>query len=127
VKLTLPYPPSANRYWRNYGGVTVLSAEARAYKGEAALLAKVAGTEEFTGPVVLIVDIYRPQRAGDLDNRLKLLLDALEVVAYRDDAQVVEIHARRFDDKKNPRVEIEVREALATQSLNTNGKKSHIG
>ena len=29
LRLTLPYPPSANRYWRHNRGITHLSAEAR--------------------------------------------------------------------------------------------------
>lgn len=28
--------------------------------------------------------------------------------AYFDDSQIVEIHARRFDDKANPRVEVRI-------------------
>jgi crossover junction endodeoxyribonuclease RusA len=111
VKLTLPYPPSANKYRRNSLGATVASAEARYYKNEVACLAKRAGIEQPNGPVVLFVNIYRPMRSGDLDNRLKLLIDALEGVAFSDDEQVIEIHARRFDDKKNPRAKLEVRAA----------------
>ena len=53
----------------------------------------------------------RPQRSGDLDNRLKCLLDSLNGIAWSDDGQIVEIHAYRHDDKKNPRVEIEINPA----------------
>jgi Holliday junction resolvase RusA-like endonuclease len=37
-----------------------------------------------------------PVRKPDLDNAIKLILDSLNGLAYRDDAQVVEIHARRL-------------------------------
>jgi crossover junction endodeoxyribonuclease RusA len=111
LTLVLPYPPSANRYWRNYRGTTVTSAEARSYKLEVAYVARQAGIEKLSGPVALYIDIYRPRRSGDLDNRLKVLIDALQGVAYDDDDQVVEIHARRLDDKRNPRVEVEIRAA----------------
>ena len=103
--LVLPYPPSANRYWRTFRGRAVVSAEARAYKADV----KLKGCIPFVGPVALIARFYRPQRSGDLDNRLKVLCDALNGHAWDDDSQVVEIHAYRHDDKARPRVEVEVR------------------
>jgi crossover junction endodeoxyribonuclease RusA len=106
--MTLPYPPSANTIWRNYRGVTVTSQEAQAYKNTVGWLAREAGVVMLAGDVVFSVDIFRPRQVGDLDNRLKLLLDSLNGVAWNDDSQIVEIHARRFDDKRNPRVEVTV-------------------
>jgi Holliday junction resolvase RusA-like endonuclease len=58
------------------------------------------------GPVVLSVDfiwraqskrapVARPSRP-DIDNCVKLVSDALNGVAWVDDAQVVEVHARKF-------------------------------
>lgn len=55
----------------------------------------------------MVIRVYRPQRRGDLDNTMKAILDSLSGLLYVDDKQVIEIHAKRFDDKKNPRVEIE--------------------
>lgn len=117
MKLTLPYPPSANAYWRVWKGRILVSAQARAYKarvGFQAAAAKARGGVSpyltLAGPVVVSVALYRPQRRGDLDNTLKVLLDALKGIAFVDDSQVVEIHARRFDDKANPRVEVTVEE-----------------
>lgn len=104
---TLPYPPSANAYWRNVHGRVVVSAEARAYKRKVALLARGKPLE---GPLSLVAHVYRPRKAGDLDNSLKVLCDALNGVAWVDDSQVVEIHAFRHDDKAAPRVEVEVRQ-----------------
>lgn len=44
-----------------------------------------------------------PIRKPDLDNSAKMLLDALNDRAYRDDAQVVELHVRRmWTDEQNP-------------------------
>lgn len=108
MKLTLPYPPTANTYWRHVGRKVLLSAEARAYRTEVAWKAKLAGVRPLSGPVVVALDVYRPRRIGDLDNRIKQLLDALRDIAFEDDDQVVDIHARRFDDKANPRVEVTV-------------------
>lgn len=115
MKFTLPYPPTVNLYWRrNRQGVTHLSEDARKFK----TLAKLKALSQLprdkrappAGAVGLEIDVYRPRRSGDLDNTLKALLDALCGIAYLDDAQVVEIHARRFDDKGNPRVEVNVTE-----------------
>lgn len=111
MKLTLPYPPSTNVMYRNYRGVTVTSGEAAAYKIEAGYLARQQGVELLHGPVKASLDFYRPQRSGDLDNRLKCTLDALNGIAWADDGQIVEIHARRFDDAKNPRVELVIESA----------------
>jgi crossover junction endodeoxyribonuclease RusA len=108
--LVLPFPPSANRYWRSVPGRGVLlSAEARRYKEDAGMVALAAGVRPVDGPVALTVTLYRPAKRGDLDNRIKVLLDALGGgIAYRDDSQVVELHAYRLDDKDHPRVEVQV-------------------
>jgi Holliday junction resolvase RusA-like endonuclease len=55
--------------------------------------------------------VYRPRKAGDLSNRIKVLEDALNGIAWIDDKQIVEIHARREDDASNPRVEVRIEEA----------------
>ena len=105
--IELPYPPSSNRYWRNWRGRMVVSSEAKAYKQEAAWLAKVAGAELIDGDVALTMRVYRPAKRGDLDNAIKITLDSLQGILYENDSQIVRIVAERFDDKHNPRVEIE--------------------
>lgn len=112
MKLSLPYPPSANRLWRNWRGRMVLSTEGRAYKQGVKLRALTQGCRPLEGPVVVSVTAYRPRRIGDLDNALKALLDALKGVAFVDDDQVVEIHAMRLDDKADPRVVVEIEEQM---------------
>lgn len=114
MKLTLPMSPSANRYWRYDNGQVHVSTEAKQYKVEVTWLAKIAGLHEpMTGQVAITLHVYRKQKSGDLDNRIKVLLDSLRGVVYEDDSQVVEIHAYRHEDKHDPRVEIEVQEYLA--------------
>lgn len=108
MRLTLPYPPSVNAYWRAFKGRILLSRDGRAYKTAAALVAKTQGARILAGPVLVRVDVYRPRRIGDLDNTLKATLDALRGIAFEDDAQVESLSAIRHDDKKNPRVEVEV-------------------
>lgn len=53
-----------------------------------------------------------PTKKPDLDNIAKAICDALNGIAYRDDAQVVELYAeKRWDEI--PRVDVEIREAGA--------------
>ncbi len=106
--VTLPYPPSTNHLYASVRGRKVLSREGRAYKQHAAAVAINAGLRPMDGPVVVSLSVYRPRRAGDLDNTLKALLDSLKGVAWHDDSQVVGIRADRYDDKANPRVEVAV-------------------
>jgi len=107
--IVLPFPPSANRYWRNVNGRIVVSADAKAYKSGVWLQAQHAHLHPLTGPIAVYVHAYRPRKVGDLDNTNKVLLDALCGIAYQDDAQIVELHSWRHDDARNPRVEVEVR------------------
>jgi crossover junction endodeoxyribonuclease RusA len=102
----LDYPPSANRYWRKFRNVIVKSKEARDY--QAAVKLRFAGRKPMRGPVVVSLNVFRPKRTGDLDNTLKVLLDALKGVAYVDDSQIVELHAWRNEDKFYPRVVVKV-------------------
>lgn len=108
---TLPYPPSANRYWRNFRGRMVVSSEARQYKNAVRLLAKSKGfSKPYECSVSVSMEVFRPRRIGDLDNTIKVTLDALQGIAYVDDSQVTAIHAHRNDDKENPRVVVTVKE-----------------
>jgi crossover junction endodeoxyribonuclease RusA len=112
IEIILPVPPSVNRYWRsgvvNGHAQIYLSDEAKAYKQEVKLLTR--HLEPFTGLVVVNLTVFRPRKKGDCDNYLKALLDAIKGSVYIDDDQVVEIHAYRDDDKRDPRVTLLVRE-----------------
>jgi crossover junction endodeoxyribonuclease RusA len=90
-------------------GVMVKSNEARQYALEVAALTHRMRPLECQ--ISVRMDFYRPRQAGDLDNRLKAVLDALQGTAFINDNQVVEIIARRFDDAKKPRVEVTISEA----------------
>lgn len=113
MKLVLPYPPTANLYWRVFRGRPVKSEAARKYQQGVRLrwlTSRRNGdpSTALTGPVLLTVAVFRPSRRGDLDNTLKVLIDSLKGIAFVDDSQVVELHARRFEDKANPRAEVTV-------------------
>lgn len=103
-----PLPPSANKYWRYAGGKVYTTHEAKRYKEVVAMLARVDGAKLLTGPVAVTVAIYRARKAGDLDNFLKILIDALQGICYRNDSQIVEINAMLHDDRHEPRCEVSV-------------------
>jgi crossover junction endodeoxyribonuclease RusA len=110
MNVTLPYPPSANRYWRSVGSKVLRSREAAVYRQQVGWLCNTEGVTPVSGEVSVTLNVYRPQRSGDLDNRIKVTLDALKGFAFADDDQVVELHAYRHDDKDNPRIEVIVTE-----------------
>lgn len=113
IKLVLPYPVSANRYWASMarGGraITYVTQEAKSYKSEVGWIAKQAGVNPTAKPVeigaiTLIAPAFRQQfdkhmrlvevKNGsviNLDNCLKVTFDALNGVAYVDDKQIKRI------------------------------------
>jgi len=111
VHLELPQPPTANMYWRKFRNRIVRSAVATAYKEAVWMLSSRYRVHTADGhlrplfqtePVAVTIKWYRAlgrnnQRQGDLDNRLKVLLDALQDAVYTSDRQVVELHAYRID------------------------------
>ncbi len=105
IDLWLPEPPSANRYWRIGNGHAYLSAEAKAYKAHLAAIAHAVtkGRIAFPSgkPIAVTLVWYRSARRGDLDNRAKVALDALNGIVWDDDAQVVELHLYRQDRPKD--------------------------
>lgn len=104
VELTLPEPPSANRYYRHARGRTYRSAEATAYI--ARVVGEVRKTPVLEGPVKVTLHWHRSRRSGDLDNRAKVIFDALNGLVWGDDAQVVELHMYRHDSPKAGRLDL---------------------
>ena len=135
IVLTLPYPVSANRYWRSFvprghqRAIVTLSDEAKAYKTEVQWLCRKAGIRSpITGRVAIAVQLFpnRPQdwakRAAkdpagwddtvqclDLDNANKVLMDALKGVAIDDDKWVRRIVSERMEpDAAGARVVVRI-------------------
>lgn len=130
--LVLPLALSANRMWRSSAGagkklievavaynegkaswrevmaqlfVNVnVSGEGKQYKKDAASWLAPQRSHLITGDVRLLVTLYFERRAGDLDNKIKTLLDVLQKVVYEDDSQVSELHVVKRYDKAKPRV-----------------------
>ena len=59
------------------------------------------------------IDVYYPSNRSDLDNSLKVVLDCLQTSkVIKNDNKCTEIHARKFIDKKNSRIEIKIETEL---------------
>lgn len=106
--IKLPVPVSLNRlYVRTRNGIAKSKA-GKEYAEHAQWLMLSQGVELIEGNIAVTIRVYRKAKRGDIDNYLKLLLDTLEGYAYHNDNQIVELHVFRFDDKNNPRAEIEI-------------------
>lgn len=57
---------------------------------------------------VNIILYFGDKRKRDLDNHLKLVIDALTGVCFEDDSQIIGLHVYKEYDKENPRVEINI-------------------
>lgn len=132
ITVTLPYPVSANRYWRVrvVKGVAMnyVSSEAKAYKEQVGWIVRAAGVRApLAGRIAIDYTLYpkRPQdwlrrarKLGDawhddvmcldLDNAQKVLLDALKGVAFDDDKWVRRITAERAEPDGDARIVVRI-------------------
>ena len=66
---------------------------------------------DITGWFKIEIRVFHENNRPDLDNGLKILLDCLQSCkVIRNDRQCTEIHAYKFVDKNNPRVEMAIEE-----------------
>lgn len=109
IALELDWPPTANTYYRNVNGRTLLSAKGRQYRVNviADVLAARAN-KSLTDRLRVWVAAYPPNRRElDLDNRLKPLLDALEHAAvYVSDSQIDDLRIVRKEVRSGGAVEV---------------------
>lgn len=135
IELTLPYPISANSYWRIYQPkgfkhpLMIVSSEAKKYKKEVARICRQGGIESpLPGRICLDIQLFphRPQdwikraqanpfawdddvRCLDLDNANKVLLDSLKGIAIEDDKWVRKIVSERMEPDGGARVVVRIR------------------
>jgi crossover junction endodeoxyribonuclease RusA len=84
--LNIPWPPSANRIWRNVNGKTLKSAEYRQWLSIAALSTRMQRPKPVAGRYRLTVIATRPDnRRRDLDNLLKPVCDLLTTMGLIED------------------------------------------
>ena len=91
IKITLPWPPSVNTYYRKVGNKILISKKGREYKAAVKIICVELGVnKKLTSKLKLYARCYPPDlRRRDLDNLNKALLDSLEKAGvYCDDSQV---------------------------------------
>ena len=98
MKLTLPFPPSVNAYWRspNSGplkGRTLVSAKGREYQSDAcaAIIEQLRKLPKpSSAPAAVEIVLFPPDaRRRDIDNYNKALFDALTHAGiWEDDSQI---------------------------------------
>lgn len=106
--MEIPWPPSANRYWRNVKGRTVVSKEARIYKSTICKLAKTWKNPCLGGRLQVCMAAFPPdKRRRDLDNLNKIVLDSLQKAGlYNDDSQIDYLSIERHEPCKDGRIQI---------------------
>lgn len=99
----LAWPPSLNALYRTVQGRILLSREGRAWKAQAGWELRVQqnqqgqGAGPLTGRLAVVIEVYPPnRRAFDLDNRLKVALDAGNGVLWADDHQIDDLRIVRM-------------------------------
>jgi len=132
ITLTLPYPLSANRYWRPVKlgkHISIVpTTEAKAFRKDIAARCRDQGVRvPLAGRVHIDVKLYpaRPQdwqrrmrvdgaawddtvRCIDIDNANKVLLDALKDVAIEDDKWVRRLTSERMEPDGEARVVVTI-------------------
>lgn len=116
MTLDLPEPPSANVYYRYGKGRTYMSLAGMAYNLKVMLICRRQKVKPRSGAICVTVHWYRGIKSGDVDNRLKPILDALQGHAYTNDKQIVELHAYRHDRKGDPGVTVTIEAAPRKES-----------
>ena len=112
MKLTLPYPPSINRYYRHVGYRTLISREGRTFRKNVCALLGGGGPRKppSGGRIALCMDAFPPdRRIRDLDNLQKSVCDSLQHAGiYEDDSQIDLLLTQRRDVVPRGRLEVQV-------------------
>lgn len=105
IEIELPYPPSANHYWRHIPipgrkmAVRVLiSEEGRNYIEKVERAVRKSGLKKMSGALAVKLSIYCPNwRRRDIDNLRKPLYDALSKAGvWEDDSFVAYDVAQKY-------------------------------
>jgi crossover junction endodeoxyribonuclease RusA len=106
--VTLPWPPSTNRIWRNVvtGGKprTLLSEDGRRYRSDVGTQCMISriNAKQLSGRLEVSMIAYPPDnRSRDIDNLIKACLDAMtHAGVWVDDSQIDILSIRRGGIKK---------------------------
>jgi crossover junction endodeoxyribonuclease RusA len=111
VAFDLPFPPSANTYYRRGRYATYLAPNGRAFK---TLVAELISTHRqasvfpLEGRLSVFLSLYSPtRRSYDIDNRIKAVLDSLQDAGvYENDEQIDELCIARKEVTKGGKCQV---------------------
>ncbi len=124
MKLTLPFPPSVNTYWRNTRKGVLISASGRCFRSNAfaAVMEQLKRRPQpLTVNVEVSVLLFPPdKRQRDLDNYLKALFDSLtHAGVWGDDSQIKRFSVEWGEQLKQGKAEITIKPFIAVARLST--------
>jgi len=114
MMLTLPWPPSVNRYWRLARGRLYLGRAGRDFRAAVAAQVhesvKPQAMFKTTERLAIVIQAYPPdKRRRDLDNLLKATLDSLEHAGvFPDDEQLDRIFIQRNNVRRGGELEVSI-------------------
>lgn len=111
--ITLPWPPSNNRYYRHNRGRTHISDEGQAYRDRVAEIIKDLMLDiGISSQVKIRIECHMPdRRRRDLDNLQKAAFDALTRAGFwQDDQQVDYYSVKRMPIVKGGKLELTITE-----------------
>lgn len=123
IEIALPWPPSANRYWRHpnkgrLAGRHLISREGRAYRSE--VIWRIQRTAEpLTGRLDVQFQAAPPDRRNrDLDNLLKAAQDALSHAGvWGDDSQIDRLSVERLAPIRGGELRVRICEIEAGRKI----------
>ena len=129
LTIELPFPVTANSYWQVAGRRLIKTKRARKYIAEVTLYwlnAKLLGAQAFgeDETLALSIAIHYPVRKGpdcDVDNLLKVLIDAMETAGiYQNDNQIrfIQISREEAKDKTIGSVRVNIKSCPHEMELN---------
>lgn len=111
TRMELPWPPSINHYFRRspHGGCYI-SAEGKTYTQIVAALIRRDRIKSIDGPVAFKCRLHPPnKRRRDLDNSLKVLIDAIaKAGVLGDDYQIKHIEATMLEPVDGGHATVEI-------------------
>lgn len=116
LELRLPWPPSANTYWRRVGRKVLISEDGRTYRHTVAWLVRKAGNPRLAGRLGLHVITHQADlRERDLDNLPKAVQDSLQHAGvFERDSQIDDTHwIRGAVDRHDPHIVVTLRRLAA--------------
>jgi crossover junction endodeoxyribonuclease RusA len=108
LQFQLPFPPSNNRYYRNVNGRMIISREGREYATRVAGIIQTVTSETFLDGIVVNIKAHMPdKRRRDVDNMLKVPLDAMQKAGvYGDDSQIIRLAIEKVYSTQPGRLDV---------------------